>query len=66
MRTLKITGMTCGHCARSVEGALGSVPGVTSAQVDLARGEARVEGEAPVPALITAVQEEGYGAELLP
>ena len=66
MTHLKITGMTCGHCALSVTEALQSVPGVVKAEVDLKRGEAQVEGQADLGALVAAVQEEGYGAELLP
>ena len=65
MATLKITGMTCGHCVRAVTEALQSVAGVTKAEVDLARGEARVEGPAELQALVAAVREEGYGAEPL-
>ncbi|HJW08765.1 MAG TPA: cation transporter [Holophagaceae bacterium] len=65
MTTLKITGMTCGHCARSVTEALQAVPGVVKAEVSLPKGEARVEGAAELGALIAAVKEEGYGAEPL-
>jgi P-type Cu+ transporter len=34
--TLDITGMTCASCVRRVEKALGTVPGVSAAQVNLA------------------------------
>ncbi len=63
MPTLRITGMTCGHCRMHVKQALDQVPGVTTADVDLASGIARVEGPAPVGALIAAVEAEGYAAE---
>lgn len=66
MTNLKITGMTCGHCVRSVTGALKTVPGVTSAEVDLKAGSATVEGAADPAALVSAVVEEGYQAEVLP
>jgi copper chaperone CopZ len=62
MTTLKITGMTCGHCVMSAKKALAAVPGVRSAQVDLASGLAQVEGEAPLEALVAAVEGEGYSA----
>ena len=39
---LKINGMTCQGCARSVKRVLESVEGVQSADVSLDRGEARV------------------------
>lgn len=62
--TLKITGMTCGHCVRATTKALEAVPGVKSAEVTLEPGGAVVHGEADVAALIAAVEEEGYEAEL--
>jgi copper chaperone CopZ len=62
MTTLKISGMTCGHCAMSAKKALSAVPGVRSASVDLASGLAQVEGEAPLAALVAAVEAEGYTA----
>lgn len=66
--TLKITGMTCGHCVSAVTRALESRDGVASADVDLTAGTARVEhDEARVtPAdLESAVADEGYEAEEL-
>lgn len=64
MTQLKIDGMTCGHCQSAVKNALESVAGVQRADVDLAQGIARVEGEADVDTLIAAVEEEGYQASL--
>ena len=52
MITLKIDGMTCGHCTAAVERALGKVPGVTRVrEVNRERGEATVEGDASAEAL---------------
>lgn len=62
MTTLNITGMTCGHCVKTVKQALADVPGVTGAEVDLQARQAQVEGTADVDALVAAVQEEGYEA----
>lgn len=62
MNQLTITGMTCGHCQSAVKNALESVSGVKKAEVDLASGVARVEGDADVNKLVAAVEEEGYGA----
>lgn len=62
---LKITGMTCGHCQTSVTKALKAVPGVTDAQVDLASGTAVVRGDnLDHKALVEAVVDEGYGAQV--
>jgi copper chaperone len=65
MTELKIEGMTCGHCTAAVKKALEKVSGVTTAEVDLAAGRARVAGQADPAALVAAVQDEGYRASPL-
>jgi len=65
MIKLKVEGMTCNHCAMAVKKALLKVPGVEKAEVYLDKGEALVEGQADPKALIRAVEEEGYRAEVL-
>ncbi len=67
---LKVDGMTCQGCVRSVEKKLSGLAGVASAKVDLAAGRAKVvlessEGAAsPVDAtrLIGAVEQIGFHA----
>lgn len=61
---LKISGMTCGHCEKAVRGALSGVPGVREVRVDLGSGTASVQGDADAQALIAAVTEEGYAAQV--
>src|SRR5215472_5512204 len=63
---LAIEGMTCAACVRRVEGTLSSVPGVTAASVNLANRRARVSGEAPLDALLQAVDAVGYRAAPAP
>ncbi|MHB8254936.1 MAG: CopZ family metallochaperone [Acidiferrobacter sp.] len=63
--TLRITGMTCGHCVTAVTRALKAVPGVKSADVDLERNEGVVIGHVKADMLIKAIAEEGYGAEVI-
>ena len=65
MIKLKVEGMTCNHCVMAVKKALLKVPGVEKAEVLLDKGEALVEGQADPKALIRAVEEEGYRAEVL-
>ena len=66
MTKLKIDGMSCEHCVRAVSGALEGVPGVeTVLEGSLDRGEALLEGNAETAALIAAVEEEGYRAEVV-
>ena len=66
LHTLRITGMTCDHCAQSAQEALNSLPGV-SASVSFDEGLARVEsdGRTGVPAMLQAIEAKGYGAVLL-
>jgi len=63
--TLKIDGMTCGHCVASVTEELLEVPGVSNVEIDLAAGgtsTATVTTSAPVEdsVLQAAVMEAGY------
>jgi uncharacterized membrane protein YraQ (UPF0718 family)/copper chaperone CopZ len=58
---LTIAGMTCNHCAGAVQKALAESPGVSSAVVDLKRGEAIVAGaHLDREGLATAVASLGY------
>ena len=43
--TLKVTGMTCGGCVRSVERVLKAITGVTEVEVTLADGMVRVKSD---------------------
>ncbi len=61
--TLQITGMTCASCAATIEKALARVPGVISANVNLASEKATVEylgDEADTADLRRAVEDAGY------
>jgi copper chaperone len=63
MRTLKVGGMTCGHCEAAVRRALEAVPGVSAVtRVDREEGSAVIEGDADLAALIAAIEAEGYEA----
>ena len=63
---LKVTGMSCGGCVDTIEGALQAVPGVSGAKVSLANHEATVqfnEGQASHQQLQSAIERAGYGVE---
>ena len=59
-----VTGMSCAACSARVEKAVSKVPGVTSCAVSLLTNSMGVEGSASSAAIISAVQEAGYGASL--
>ena len=67
VQTLRITGMTCDHCAKSIEEALAGMTGVIEAQVSYDEGTARIKTEAGIDSakLIDTVQGKGFGAEVL-
>lgn len=66
-QVLRISGMTCDHCARSIEQALKGVTGVAAAEVSYEEGLARIETASPLPIsmLLDAVTAKGFGAEPL-
>jgi copper ion binding protein len=60
--TVTVTGMSCGHCATAVREEVGSIPGVTAVDVDLASGEVTIDSDHQVEpeAIRGAVEEAGY------
>ncbi|HDL8470839.1 TPA: copper-exporting P-type ATPase CopA [Yersinia enterocolitica] len=62
---LLLTGMSCASCVSKVQNALQSVDGVEVARVNLAERSALVTGHPNNEALIAAVKNTGYGAEII-
>ncbi len=65
--TLSVSNMSCASCTGRVERALQALPGVLEAHVNLASGQASatvLAGAAEPAALVRAVREAGYPAEL--
>jgi copper chaperone len=62
MKTIKIKGMSCGHCVEAVTGALEGVDGIESVSVSLEKGSATFDENGPVDmdAVKAAVVEAGY------
>lgn len=59
--TLKVDGMSCGHCVNSVEGAVKSLG--AEAKVDLAAGSVDVsfdDSKLSLAAIKSAIEEQGY------
>lgn len=65
---LNISGMTCDHCASTIESAISKVAGVDSVKVSYAKKLAQVtvkpETDLNVETLLKSVQAAGYNAEL--
>lgn len=62
---LLLSGMSCASCVSRVQKALQAVPGVTQARVNLAERSALVMGSASAAELVSAVENAGYGAEII-
>ena len=62
VRTVTVTGMTCDHCVRAVQGELTKLDGVSDVEVDLASGQVTITSDGPVAdeAVAAAVDEAGY------
>ncbi len=61
--TLKVNGMSCGHCVKAVEGSVGELDGVNSVKVDLSSGTVAVEyksEQVTVDKIKETIDEEGY------
>ena len=61
--TYTVPGMSCEHCTRAVGGALSSVPGVRSVEVDLETKRVTISGDSLSDAVLrAAIAEAGYEA----
>ena len=59
----QVTGLTCGHCVKSVTQALQALPQVDDVQIDLAAGgvsTVTVTGAVPPEMVRRAIEEAGY------
>ena len=61
MEQYNVTGMSCAACSARVEKAVSKVPGVTACSVSLLTNSMGVEGTAAAAAIISAVEQAGYG-----
>jgi copper chaperone len=63
--TLKVTGMSCEHCVKAVNDALGGIAGVTDVAVSLKEGTASFKHDpaiAPLETIKAAIINEGFDA----
>ncbi len=60
MLNVKVSGMTCGHCASAVTKAVKAVPGADDVNVDLESGSVTVMGNPDPDAVRDAITDEGY------
>jgi len=60
--TLTVPEIHCGHCKMSIEGAVGALEGVASAEVDVEKATVTVGFDAPasLEGIIGAIEDQGY------
>ncbi|TWT25856.1 copper chaperone CopZ [Planomicrobium sp. CPCC 101110] len=61
--TLKVQGMSCGHCVNAVESSVGELQGVSSVKVNLDQGEVTVEYDTSKTSLSEiqeTIEDQGY------
>ena len=63
MHSLKVTGMSCGHCVRAITRAVRGLDEMAAVQVDLATGVVRITSRLELEQLLELIRAEGYGAE---
>ncbi len=60
MATIKIKGMSCGHCVNSTKDALEAIEGISNVVVDLENGEATYDGDIDVEVIKEAITAIGF------
>ncbi len=61
--TLKVEGMSCGHCVTAVTAAIQAKDPTAKVVVDLAEGTVKTETILPRTIVSMAVEEEGYAVK---
>ncbi|MCM5571956.1 cation transporter [Burkholderiaceae bacterium FT117] len=59
-QVFEVKGMSCGHCARAVTGAIQEIDPSAKVEVDLAAGSVEVQSARPRVELAEAIREAGY------
>ncbi len=59
-QTFTVTGMTCGHCEKSVTRALKQVDPQAEVKIDRSQNRVEVQSQQPRETLAQAITEEGY------
>ncbi|MCM3636131.1 MULTISPECIES: copper chaperone CopZ [Bacillales] len=59
---LKVEGMSCGHCVKSIESSVGELQGVSVVTVDLATKEVTVEfdNKTNIAQIKETIEDQGY------
>ncbi|WP_409304190.1 copper chaperone CopZ [Peribacillus sp. SCS-155] len=64
--TLSVSGMSCGHCVKAIEGSVGKLAGVNNVAVDLENGKVDVNFDSEKVSLAEikdTIDDQGYDVE---
>lgn len=65
MQVFNVQGMNCGHCVRAVTNAIEGEDPAADVQIDLAKGEVKVQTQLASEQVIGLIEEEGYTATVV-
>jgi copper chaperone len=65
MQVFNVQGMTCGHCVRAITNVIKGEDPAADVQIDLAKGEVRVQSQLADEQVIGLIEEEGYSAKVV-
>lgn len=65
MTLLSVPDMSCSHCKATIETVLAALPDAGQVTVNLASHQVSVAGKAPAAAILAALAEVGYPAEIV-
>lgn len=60
MLTLKVDGMNCDHCKRTITTAIHAIDAQAGVQIDLAQGLVNINSRAAAESIKTAITESGF------
>lgn len=63
MQIFTVSGMSCGHCVRSITQAIRALDAAAEVQVDLGASEVRVASRLDAEQLQQAIRAQGYSAQ---
>lgn len=64
--TLKVQGMSCGHCVKAIEGSVGQLEGVNEVKVKLDAAQVEVsfnETQVSIDTIKETIDDQGYDVE---
>jgi len=63
---LNVSGMSCGHCVKAIEGSVGELQGINSVKVNLESGTVNVSfnpSEVTLATIKETIDDQGYDVE---